>query len=406
MPAGPALIDVLPRLAAALDGSGPALLPVAANDPRAAGLVAALRPGAPLASAEDDRDDPTALVVATSGSTGPAKGALLPRSALAASAEATAHRLGGAGSWLLALPAQHIAGMQVLLRSVAAGTAPAVLDTAVPFTAGRFTAAVKDLTAPVRYVSLVPTQLHRILADADSTAAAAEFDAVLVGGAPCPPALLRRARSAGINVVTTYGMSETCGGCVYDGRPLDGVQARISAGAPGGSGAPGGRGATGGRIVLAGPVIARGYRGLPGHPSFATPGEFVTDDVGICDQSGLLRVIGRADDAILSGGHTVHPTAVEAALARAPGVGEISVVGIPDPVWGEVVTAVVVPAATGPSPSLATLHAAAPHLPDADRPRRLVLVRALPLRGPGKPDRAAILAIATRAAAESTPADR
>src|ERR1700712_1937907 len=142
MPTGPDLLAVLPRLRDALSGRGPALAPVAAGDhARIALLTAAFGVGAALAEAEDDDDDPPAVVIAPSGSTGPPKGTLLPRSALAASAAATQRRLGPAGAWLLALPAQHIAGLQVLLRALATDSEPHILDTALPFTADRFVAA-------------------------------------------------------------------------------------------------------------------------------------------------------------------------------------------------------------------------------------------------------------------------
>jgi O-succinylbenzoic acid--CoA ligase len=387
VPTGPGVAELLPALAAALAGTGPALLPVAAGTP----APAALAPDTPLGPGEDDPDDPTAVVVATSGSTGRAKGVLLPASALAASAAATEARLGGPGTWLLALPAQHIAGLQVLLRSAAAGTSPHVLDTAAPFTPARFVAAAGRIGGRRRYVSLVPTQLHRLLADAEASAAAATFDAVLVGGAAAAPGLLERARAEGVRVVTTYGMSETCGGCVYDGRPLDPVRVALD----------------GGRITLSGPVVARGYRGRPGEPAFARPGTFVTDDAGVIGADGALTVTGRLDELIVSGGVNVAPALVEAALSRLPGIAEVVVVGVPDPEWGSAVTAVVVPPAGTAAPDLAALRRATAGLPAACRPRRLLVVDALPLRGPGKPDRRAIGALAAgRCAAGTGPAAR
>lgn len=387
VPTGPAVAGLLPALAAAIAGTGPALLPIAAGTAAPAGLA----PGTPLGPGEDDPDDPTAVVVATSGSTGDAKGVLLPASALAASAAATETRLGGPGTWLLALPAQHIAGLQVLLRSAAAGTEPHVLDTAVPFTPARFAAAAGRIGGGRRYVSLVPTQLHRLLADPEASAAAATFDAVLVGGAASPAALLERARARGVRVVTTYGMSETCGGCVYDGRPLDGVSVTLDDG----------------RIALSGPVVARGYRGRPGDPAFARPATFVTDDAGLIGEDGTLTVTGRLDELIVSGGVNVAPAAVEAALSRLPGVGEVVVVGVPDPEWGSAVTAVVAPSTGSAAPDLAAVRRATAELPAAYRPRQLVVVGALPHRGPGKPDRQAILALATeRCATGPEPATR
>ena len=254
-------------------------------------------------------------------------------------AAATQQRLGGPGRWLLALPAHHIAGLQVLLRCAAAGVAPDVLDTAVPFTPARFVDAVAAMAAPTaefqrRYVSLVPTQLHRILAEPEAAEAARTFDAVLVGGAAAAPTLLDRATTAGITVVTSYGMSETCGGCVYDGHALDGMSVSTDGD---------------GRIALSGRVVARGYRGRPGDPAFPTPGTFRTDDWGTVT-AGRLTVLGRRDDLIMTGGVKIAPSVVEARLATMPGVAQALVVGVPDPHWGEAVTALIT--VNGPAPDV------------------------------------------------------
>jgi O-succinylbenzoic acid--CoA ligase len=411
---GPAVLGLLPELARALSGTGPALLPLSSADPRAADIARSLRAGEPLGSAEDDPADPTALVLPTSGSTGTPKGVLLPAGALAASAGATHARLGGPGNWLLALPAWHIAGLQVLLRAAADGSEPVVLDTAEPFTAERFAAAAAAVPGPRRYVSLVPTQLQRVLADPGARAAAADlFDAVLVGGSAAPARLLAGARAAGIAVVTTYGMTETCGGCVYDSRPLDGVTVTIDeAGVPGAAGIPGAAAASDpaagnpgrdparaglGRIVLHGPVVARGYRGVPGHAAFARPGSFVTADAGLICADGTLTVTGRLDDMIVSGGVNVPPALVERALLGLPGIADAVVVGVPDEQWGPAVTAVVVaePDPGQPAPNLApvveleSLRAALAELPAAYRPQRVVILQAMPMLASGKPDRAA-----------------
>lgn len=372
VPTGPAALDVLPALAAALDGDGPAWLPVpAGDDAETARLVEALGAGEPVA-------DDVALVLATSGSTGTPKGALLTAVALRASGAATHSRLGGPGAWLLALPAHHVAGMQVLARSVAAGTTPTVLDVTAGFDPAALPAAVAAMPAGRRYTSLVPTQLVRVLTDRGATRALAGLDAVLLGGAATAPSLLEAARTAGITVVRTYGMSETCGGCVYEEVPLDGVRVRLD-GADGRSG----------RVLLGGPTLAAGYRGRPGHPAWAEPGWFRTDDLGEWDGT-RLRVLGRADDAITTGGLTVVPQVVEAALVAHPAVAEAVVLGLPDREWGESVVAVVVPT-TGAAPTLAELreHVRAT-LPGSAAPRALHLREALPLRGPGKVDRAAL----------------
>jgi O-succinylbenzoic acid--CoA ligase len=255
-------------------------------------------------------------------------------------------------------------------------------------------------------VSLVPTQLARIVDDAACAAATAElFDAILVGGAVTPPRLLSRAKSAGLPVVTTYGTTETCGGCVYDGIPLAGVTARLS-----GDGA----------IVLSGPMVARGYRGRPGDPAFlaapavagglaaglpgdpaflAAPGgdrtrsrSFVTSDAGEIDGDGRLLVLGRLDDVIVSGGVKVAPASVEAAIRALPGIRDVLVVGVPDADWGQAVAALVVPQPRSPERTVAELRAVltdAGALPRTHLPHRLLAVDAIPLLPSGKPDRRA-----------------
>ena len=349
-------VDLLPALAAALDG-GPAVVPEVAPE-----VLAALRPDEPL-----EHDD-VALVVPTSGSTGEPKGVLLSAGNLRSSALATADRLGGHGQWLLAIPPTHVGGLQVLVRSLLAGTTPVGLPPG-PFEAAAFAEATARLHGPRRYVSLVPTQLRRLLADPDPLRA---YDAVLLGGAAAPAALLERARAAGVRVVTTYGMSETSGGCVYDGVPLDGVRVAVDDG----------------RVRLGGPVVARGYRLRPDLTAAAFDGDvFTTSDLGRLD-GGVLTVLGRADDVVVSGGENVAPLAVEAALERHPSVVEAAVTGAPDDEWGSRVVALVV--LRGPL----TLEQAREHvaaaLPRSWAPRELREVEALPVLASGKLDRAAL----------------
>lgn len=393
VPTGPALLDLLPRLSDALTGAGPALAPVAAGDRVQIELLTrAFSIGRPLAGGEDDPADPTVVVIATSGSTGTPKGTLLTRSALAASAAATQARLGPPGSWLLALAAQHIAGLQVLLRSLAAGTDPHVMDTGKPFTPARFVEAASRLPAGPRYLSLVPTQLHRILVDEAATSALRIFDAVLVGGSATPTSLLTGARRAGINIVTSYGMSETGGGCVYDGSPLDGVTAELD---------------DTGRVQLSGPMIGRGYRNLPGHPAFRAlientdranrPGPtFRTDDLGEW-VGGRLHILGRIDDVIITGGLKVAPAAVEDVIATLGSVEQVVIVGLPDAEWGRRLVAVVVASDPHRPPTLPEIQLATAAAGLAVTPKALVVLDEIPSRGPGKPDRAAAVRLATAA---------
>ena len=349
--------DLLPALAAALDGTGPALVPDVPG-------LDALRPGEALEHAD------VVLVVPTSGSTGEPKGVLLTAANLRSSASATAARLGGHGQWLLAIPPTHVGGLQVLVRSLLAGTSPVALPDG-PFGAASFAEATVALTGARRFVSLVPTQLRRLLDPAGLEALRA-YDAVLLGGAAAPPALLAQVRGAGVRVVTTYGMSETSGGCVYDGVPLDGVRVRLRDG----------------RVRLAGPVVARGYRLRPDLTAEAFEGDsFTTSDLGRLD-GGVLQVLGRADDVVVSGGEKVPPLAVEAALETHPAVVEAAVTGVRDPEWGARVVAHVVLRA--PLSLADARDHVARTLPRAWAPRELREVGALPLLASGKVDRAAL----------------
>lgn len=376
-PTGPAVLDIWWQpLAAALDGGGPALLPVP-DGPAADGVLAMGRAGEPI-------DDDVALVVPTSGSTGEPKGAQLTTAALRHSAAATLERLGGQGQWLLALPVTHIAGQQVLVRSLLANTPPVCLDLSCGFTAEGFAAATETLTAPRRYTALVPTQLARLLDDAP--AALTSYDAVLVGGAATPPALLARARDAGVRAVTTYGMSETAGGCVYDGLPLDGVRVRL---------------AGDGRILLGGPTVFRGYRLRPDLTAAALETAdgttwHVTNDIGRLD-GGRLEVLGRRDDVIVTGGEKVAPVPVEAALCALAGVRAAAVVGVADREWGQRVVAAVVAADPSRPPTLDAVRAGLIALPRHALPREVVVVAALPLLASGKTDRDAVRRLVTGA---------
>lgn len=359
-----AVAELVRALREALDG-GPALLP---RVPGASATPAARpAPGA-------------ALVITTSGSTGVPKFVVLSATALRASAGATAERLGGPAAWLLALPAEHIAGVQVIVRSLLAGAVPAVQDLREGFRPDDFVAATAELPGGRRCTSLVPTQLARLL-DAGGSALVAlrSYDAVLVGGAALDSGLHARAAAAGARVVTTYGMSETAGGCVYDGVPLDGVRVDLD---------------EGGRIRLGGPTLAEGYLGDPVETgALFHDGWFRTTDLGRW-RDGRLEVLGRADDVIISGGENVAPAAVERVLAAQPGVRAACVVGLPDAKWGQVVAAAVVAEPGNGEPDAVRadrLRAAVrTELGRAAVPRVVLTVPEIPLRGVGKPDRHAV----------------
>jgi o-succinylbenzoate---CoA ligase len=359
---------LLVALEQVLNGRASALLPVPAGADRQPDW-SALRVGEAI-------DDDIALVVTTSGTTGPPKGALLTAAALTASAAATHDRLGGPGRWLLALPPYHIAGVQVLVRSLLADTVPVELDVSGGFDISKLRSAVKQLGSGRRYTALVATQLSKALTDPAAAAALAELDAVLLGGGPAPRPILDAAASAGITVLRTYGMSETAGGCVYDGVPLDGVRLRVE---------------PDGRIVIGGPTLAKGYRNPPDPDPFAEPGWFRTDDIGAVDDSGALIVLGRADEAISTGGLTVVPQPVEAALRTHPAVADCAVFGLADERLGQRVVAAVVVADGCSPPSLETLRAHVMQTLDRTAaPRELHILDALPMRGIGKVDRQAL----------------
>jgi o-succinylbenzoate---CoA ligase len=362
---------LLPALERVLDGRDPALVAVPADDDR---VLRALRVGLRVG---EDIDDDVALVVTTSGTTGAPKGALLTAAALTASASATHDRLGGPGSWLLALPPYHIAGLQVLVRSVLAGSVPVELDVSTGFDIAELPGAVRRLGSGRRYTSLVAAQLAKALTDPAAAAALAELDAVLLGGGPAPRQVLDAAAAAGIAMVRTYGMSETAGGCVYDGVPLDGVRLRVTAER---------------RIVIGGATLAKGYRNPVDPDPFAEPGWFYTDDLGVIDDAGVLTVLGRTDDAISTGGLTVLPQPVEAALCTHPAVSDCAVFGLADDRLGQRVVAAIVLSDGCLPPTLDMLRTHVTRTLDVTAaPRELHIVDALPRRGIGKVDRMALV---------------
>ncbi len=334
-------------------------------------------PGVDVAAVEAwlSADDSDAVVLATSGSSGTPKEVVLTREAVLASASASAARLGGSGPWLLALPTSYVAGFNVVCRSLVAGHRPAVLGERTPAEAGMERG----------FVSVVPTQLHRWLDAPDDRSTLAAYDAVLVGGGPIDPALRSQADEAGLRLVATYGSAETCGGCVYDGLPLDGVGVALAAD---------------GRVRLKGPMLFSGYLDDASATSQAlVDGWFVTSDAGRLDEDGRLSVLGRVDDMVVSGGVNVPAAAVAARLREHPAVAAAEVVGVPDPEWGNRVVAVV--SLVEPVEKLALDEArdwvGARHV-RAWAPRDLVVVPAMPMLANGKVDRLAVRELAGRPA--------
>lgn len=372
---------LLKALSEALSGEGPAVQ-IAPDG------SFTLIPQSELGLAEGSETE-IAAVVLTSGSTGTPKRTMLSVEALAASSVGTAMALSGEGQWLLALPMNYVAGLQVLVRSLFAGTRPWAMDLSGGFTPEAFTEAALELTDKLRFTSLVPTQLSRLLTNpsAETLTVLRRFNAILLGGGPLNPVLLEAARGAGLNVITTYGMSETCGGCVYDGVPLEGVHLAIRDG----------------RVWLGGDMVATGYLGDAALTSASfteemDDGEMVrwyeSGDLGELDGEGRLRVLGRADDVIITGGLKVSPGAVTDGLHRVQGVREAIVLPVPSEEWGQQVAAMVVASCTEAELLAAAGALLEPHLV----PKTVVFVSELPLLPNGKPDRSAILAVLTGAA--------
>jgi o-succinylbenzoate---CoA ligase len=343
---------VLSALRDVLAGTGTAFAPVPADPALAERVRQVAAVEVPL------EVDDCAVVLPTSGSSGEPKGVLLSRSALVASAEATHQRLGGPGQWLLPMPGYFVGGLQVLTRSILAGVDP-ISST------GDFGAAAASMSGATRYTSMVPTQLARLLeTDVD---ALRSFDAILVGAAATSAELISRASESGVRVVTTYGMTETGGGCVYDGVPLAGVEVTIEAG----------------RIVIAGPTLFSGYRLQPDLTAKVMPdGRFLTQDRGRF-AAGRLEVLGRLDDVVISGGVNITLQSVQARVLEHPKISDAVVLGVPDAEWGSRVVAFVVGAAG--REELRDFVAAV--LPRTWAPRDVVRLDALPMLASGKVDR-------------------
>jgi O-succinylbenzoic acid--CoA ligase len=338
---GRAFVDALLRV---WDG-GDAALPLDPRLPAAArtALLGAMDPGGRPVEPGD------ALVIATSGTTGTPKGVILTHDAVAASARATSDRLGvdpARHRWLACLPLSHVGGLSVVTRAL-------LTETPLEVHCGFDADTVQAAAGSDVFVSLVPTALRRI--------DPALFHTVLLGGSAPPP---ERAQ----NVVTTYGMTETGSGVVYDGVPLVGVDVSIG---------------PANEIRLRGPMLLRAYR--DGTVPLDAEGWYSTGDAGTLDSDGRLRVDGRLDDLILSGGEKVWPSHVEAVLRLHPAVAEVRVGGRPDPEWGERVVAWVVPPTATKVPTLDELRGLVKErLAPWAAPRELVLVDSLPKTAIGK----------------------
>jgi O-succinylbenzoic acid--CoA ligase len=381
----------------ALTGDGPAVLPRRHGDPQSSRPAGSAPDAVAGTSIPDSVPRNVALVVETSGSTGTPKRVALSADALLASAAASAASIGGqepgVSRWVLALPAHYIAGANVLVRSIVAGTEPIIVPPG-HFDPALFCAAARELDADERFTSLVPVQLDRLLKAATEAYASGDtsmlktlrrFDAMLIGGQALQPDLRDRALDADLRIVRTYGSSETGGGCVYDGVPIGTVRARE----------------TDGGIELAGPVLADGYLDSTGaldtertDAAFrAAEGVrwYRTGDLGSVDVDGRLNVTGRADNVIVSGGEKVSLDAVQSFVRRHPELGEAVVVAAKSAEWGQVPAVVV----AGSAPlGLAELRALVQEkLGRAAAPAHLVEVDRIPLLASGKPDRMALAAL-------------
>lgn len=388
--------------------------------------------------------EPIALVVGTSGSTGTPKRTALTARALAASAAATENffetNANVTSQWLLALPAHYIAGAQVLARSILAGTAPVIARSVtepVHFSPEVFLQAVEQMSSARRFISLVPTQLHKLLESADADPhlgaeiheALGSFTGILLGGAPASADLLAAASALGLNTVTTYGSAETAGGCVYSGHVLPGVRVELvpEEGMPtvpniGGKPAHE-ESAQVGRIWISGAHLASGYIGDTARTAehFFTSADgtrwYRTDDYGLLSPVAApdsnencseprLQVLGRSDDVLISGGVKISARAVATVLEEHPAVREACVVGLPDARWGTAIAAAVtlVPSAISDSAStvlneeLCTLLRArcTEKLGAPAAPKQLSILPDFPLTSTGKPDRAEIYSILDR----------
>ncbi|GIT81415.1 O-succinylbenzoic acid--CoA ligase [Leifsonia sp. LS1] len=337
-----------------------------------------------------------ALVIETSGSTGRPKRVALSADALLASAAASAGAMGGQGQWVLALPAHYVAGAQVLVRSLAAQTEPLYYG-AGHFDAERFAALAAEATNDLRYTSLVPVQLARLVDAAEGGSRAVEaalrrFDGILVGGQALTPALRERAERVGARILSTYGSSETAGGCVYDGVPIGTTTVRE----------------VDGLLEIAGPTLAEGYLGdvERTHAAFHEADGvrwYRTGDLGAV-VDGRVTVFGRADNVIISGGEKILLDRVEQLVRAVAGLEHAVVVAAEDAEWGQVpvVVAVLDEGAVAEGEDLLRRVRArvAEGAGRAAAPARIAVVAELPALSSGKPDRVAAARMAAAAGDE------
>lgn len=326
-PGEPGVAVLKSGLAQALDGSGPAIAPIpvtsmTVSQTYVGALLAAVRPDD--ASAPLERDD-VAIVLPTSGSTGDPKGVLLTAENARASVDLSLAAIGEAARtahWLVAVPVTSAGGLKVVLTSLLTGTGSVTMPSvggALPFTPEGFAASTRELVNlaggdPIM-TSLVPTQLIRLLEDPAGLDALREYAAVLIGGAALAESVRQTAMAAGVTVMATFGMTETAGGCVYEGKPFSGVDVAIDDG----------------EIVIKGPVVAAGYRLRPDETRERfTDGWFRTRDTGSITD-GTLTVHGRLDDIVQIKGINVSVGAVESCLRSNANVRDCAVVAVPHP---------------------------------------------------------------------------